>query len=376
LSKIRILHCLETIASGGVEQTLLTLIKGLDKNKFEHKIICTWHGGGAIAQAFFIEEVEVITVGSFKSLFEFKKLFKVVQIVREYRPHIIHGAVFEGMTMATIGGLLGKVPIIILEETSDPQNRSGKANWLLRQYSKFADTVQAISFDVGKYLKTVTKMDPNVVWVIPNGIPKPTFFGDEVLCKTRSSLHLSPEDVVIGFVGRLFDDHKRVSDLIDAISLLNLLNVKLLIVGDGKDRKALEGRVEKLNLEKNVIFIGYQSKPDLYYQVMDVFCIPSSREGFGLVAVEAMLHKLPVIATAVGGLKEVVIDGETGYLVPPGSPEDLAKKIINLIQYPELRVKFGAAGYARANENYTAERYCQEIEKLYTTLLGQKGVKL
>ena len=376
MSKIRILHCLETIASGGVEQTLLTLIKGLDKNKFEHKIICTWHGGGAIAQAFFIEEVEVITVGSFKSLFEFKKLFKVVQIVREYRPHIIHGAVFEGMTMATIGGLLGKVPIIILEETSDPQNRSGKANWLLRQYSKFADTVQAISFDVGKYLKTVTKMDPNVVWVIPNGIPKPTFFGDEVLCKTRSSLHLSPEDVVIGFVGRLFDDHKRVSDLIDAISLLNLLNVKLLIVGDGKDRKALEGRVEKLNLEKNVIFIGYQSKPDLYYQVMDVFCIPSSREGFGLVAVEAMLHKLPVIATAVGGLKEVVIDGETGYLVPPGSPEDLAKKIINLIQYPELRVKFGAAGYARANENYTAERYCQEIEKLYTTLLGQKGVKL
>ncbi|MEX2564710.1 MAG: glycosyltransferase [Cyclobacteriaceae bacterium] len=373
--KIRVLHCVETISSGGVEQTLLTLIKGLDRDRFEHKIICTWQGG-AIAEAFNIEEVELIAVGSFKSPFEFKKLLRVVQIVNEYRPHIIHGAVFEGMTMATIGGLLGKVPVIILEETSDPQNRSRKANWLLRQYSKSADKVQAISFDVGEYLKIVTKIDPNLVLVIPNGIPNPFVFGEEVLCKTRLSLNLSPGDVVVGFVGRLFDDHKRVSDLIDAISLLKVPNVKLLIVGDGSDRKILEERVKNLNLEKMVIFVGYQSKPDLYYPLMDIFCIPSSREGFGLVAAEAMLHKLPVIASAVGGLKDVVVDGETGYLVPPRSYVEIAKKITDLMQCPELREKFGEAGYVRAKENYTADRYCQEIENLYNTLLEQKGIKL
>lgn len=373
MRKIRVLHCLETIASGGVEQTLLTLIKGLDKNRFDHKIICTWQGG-PVAEAFNSEEVEVIAIGSFMSPFEFRKLLKVVQIVKEYEPDIIHGAVFEGMTMATVGGLLGKVPVIILEETSDPQNRSRKANWLLRQYSKFADRVQAISFDVGEYLKNVTKVDPDVVLVIPNGVPTPAVFGDEVLRMTRLSLHLSSEDVVIGFVGRLYDDHKRVSDLIDAISLLKVPNVKLLIVGEGKDRKVLEKRVKNLNLEKSVIFLGYQSKTDLYYQLMNVFCIPSSREGFGLVAVEAMLHKLPVVATAVGGLKEVVIDGETGYLVKAGSQMDLVNRIKKLVQNPHLRERFGEAGYVRAKEKYTAERYCQEIENLYRTLLSKKGI--
>lgn len=373
MRKIRVLHCLETIASGGVEQTLLTLIKGLDKERFEHKIICTWQGG-AVEEAFNRLAVEVIAVGPFKSPFEFTKLLKVVQIVKKYQPHIIHGAVFEGMTMATVGGLLGKVPVVILEETSDPQNRSIKANWLLRQYSKFADTVQAISFDVGKYLKEVSKIDPNLVVVIPNGIPKPGVTNDEVLCKKRLSLHLLPEDLVIGFVGRLYNDHKRVSDLIDAISLLDKPNLKLLIVGDGKDKKDLEDRVKSLNLDKKVIFTGYQSKLDLYYQLMDVFCIPSSREGFGLVAAEAMLHKLPVIATAVGGLKEVVVDGETGYLVPAQSPVDLANKINCFIQNPDLRIKFGEAGYIRATENYTSVRYCQEIENLYCTLLDRKGI--
>ncbi|WP_163381601.1 glycosyltransferase [Cyclobacterium sp. SYSU L10401] len=372
MRKIRVLHCLETIASGGVEQTLLTLIKGLDKNRFDHKIICTWQGG-PVAEALNSEEVEVIAIGSFKSPFEFRKLCKVVQIVKKYKPDIIHGAVFEGMTMATVGGFFGKDPVIILEETSDPQNRSGKANWLLRQYAKFGDAFQAISHDVGEYLKNVTKIDPNLVYVIPNGLPMPSFVSEEVLRKTRFSLSLAPDDLVIGFVGRLYDDHKRVSDLIKAISLLNVPNVKLLIVGEGKDRKVLEKQVENLNLEKTVIFLGYHSKPDLFYQLMDIFCIPSSREGFGLVAVEAMLHKLPVIARAVGGLKDIVIDGKTGYLVKPKSHKDLADKINELVHDSQLRVTFGEAGYVRAKEKFTADRYCLEVENLYNTLLKKKG---
>jgi glycosyltransferase involved in cell wall biosynthesis len=371
--KIRVLHCLETIASGGVEQTLLTLIKGLDKIRFEHKIICTWHGG-PVSDALMCEGVELIPVGSFKSPFEFRKLWKVFKIVREYKPHLVHGAVFEGMTMATVGGFLGRIPIIILEETSDPQNRSKRANWLLRQYSHNADKVQAISYEVGKYLQNITKIDHKKISVIQNGIPRPISYEKEVLQETKTLLNISKKDLIIGFVGRLFDDHKRVSDLIEAISLLKYQNVKLLIVGDGRDRKDLEEKVKDLDLAKIVIFTGYQPNPGLYYQLMDVFCIPSSREGFGLVAAEAMVNKVPVIATAVGGLIEVVSDGETGFLVAPFSPASIAEKIKILIDNPLLRKQMGEAGYQKAKENFSAERYCQEIDKLYTNLLQSKSI--
>lgn len=102
-SKIKVLHCVETIASGGVEQTLLTLVKGLDKSKFVHKIICTWKGG-VVAEALEKEGVEIITVGSYKHPFQLRNHLKVLKLIREYKPLIIHGAVFEGMTMASIGG--------------------------------------------------------------------------------------------------------------------------------------------------------------------------------------------------------------------------------------------------------------------------------
>ena len=107
---------------------------------------------------------------------------------------------------------------------------------------------------------------------------------------------------------------------------------------------------------------------------MDVFCVPSAREGFGLVAVEAMLHNLPVIATKVGGLQDVVLDGETGYLVPPIAPQALAEKIQLLIDQPELRKQMGQKGKARALQHFTAERYCRDVENLYLELLDEKGI--
>ncbi|WP_373399083.1 hypothetical protein V8V91_05035 [Algoriphagus halophilus] len=120
---IRVLHCIETIASGGVEQVRLTLVRGLDPSKFEHKIICTWKGG-AIAIALEQEGIELIPIGGFTHPFEWNKQKQVLEVIRKFKPHIIHGAIFEGMSMAAIAGTLGGVPIRILEETSEPIGRS------------------------------------------------------------------------------------------------------------------------------------------------------------------------------------------------------------------------------------------------------------
>ncbi|WP_439490603.1 glycosyltransferase family 4 protein [Algoriphagus sp.] len=372
---IRVLHCVETIASGGVEQTLLTLIRGLDKRKFQHRIVCTWKGG-AVAEALGNEGVEIITIGSFAHPFEWSKHKKVRRCIKEFMPHIIHGAVFEGMSMAAIGSFFGKVPVTILEETSDPQNRSKKANLLLRLFSTQADVIQAISGNVGRYLVERTGIRSEKIKIISNGVQFPKTISSFDLKAFRSKYSLSENQFIIGFVGRLFNDHKRVSDLIEAIKILGNKDVRVLIVGDGNDKGDLINLSQSLNILDQIIFVGYQSETNVCYELMNVFVIPSAREGFGLVAAEAMLQRLPVIATRVGGLQDIVVDGETGFLVPPFSPGAIAEKIKALLQSPDLRSAMGQKGYLRAMENYSAARYCKEIENLYLDFLKKKKVHL
>lgn len=368
---IRILHCIETIASGGVEQTLLTLIRGLDKGKFHHRIICTWKGG-PVAEALEKEGIEVTSIGAFKHPFEWRKLQKVIQITKIFKPHIIHGAIFEGMTMATAASIFYKKAKVVFEETSDPQNRSNKANLLLRLMAKKANIFQAISSNVREYLVKNTGINPRKIKVITNGLRFPQRKEKGEIDHTSEYQSFLKNKFVIGFVGRLFDDHKRVSDLINAAKLIESDLIKVLITGDGPDRENLKNLVKELDLLEKVIFVGYQSQPEDFYSLMDILVVPSSREGFGLVAVEAMFYELPVIATKVGGLQEVVVDKETGFLVNPFSPEALAEKIQLLIDQPELRKIMGQKGKARALQYFTAERYCRDVENLYLELLDKK----
>lgn len=373
MTMIRILHCIETIATGGVEQVRLTLVKGLDKDKYEHKIICTWEGG-AIAEELKGEGVELIPIGGFAQPLEWSKHKEVLKIIKTFKPHIIHGAIYEGMAMAAVGGVLGKVPVVIMEETSHPISRSKKAIYLQRLFAKAADKVIGIAPTVVKYLKDTVKLPESKVVLINNGVNLPRKVSLEEQNQLKTTLGISSDDIIIGSAGRFYNDVKRFSDILEAIKLVNNPNLKLLLLGQGQDQELILNKAKELNLEQQLIMPGFQSDTAPYYQIMDIFCIASAHEGFGLVAAEAMLHSLPVIATRVGGLQDVVIDQETGFLVPPFNPEAIAEKIQTLINNPALRTSMGEAGYQRAIQNYTADRYCQQVENLYLTLLKQKGI--
>lgn len=364
---------METIASGGVEQRRLLNVQWFDKEKYEVKIICT-HAFGFVYEQFKKEGVEIITVGGFSHPFHIEKYRQVIQVIKSFKPHIIHGAVFEGMSMAIVGGVFGRVPVKIIEETSDPQTRSRKAIFLQRIFTILSDKSVAISPAVLKFLKEKVRVKPNKAILINNGVALPAPNKSEELLKLRQDLNLEKEDFVIGAVGRVFDNIKRFSDLISALALLKHKNLKLLLVGTGPDLEKLKNQASDLGLIGQFISVGYQANPHKYYALMEAFCIPSAHEGFGLVVAEAMLHKLPVIATRVGGLHDIVVDHETGFLIPPYSPELIAEKIQYFIGHPEERKIMGEKGYYRAMENYTAERYCREVEDLYLDLLKKKGI--
>ena len=371
---IRVLHIMSTVMGGGVERRRLSLAKAFKGSNFQMKLVGTFKSG-AIAEQIEENGVEIIEIGDFNGPFHWEKHRKIQKIIDDFQPHIIHGAVYEGVTMAAINGFIKKVPVVILEETSDPQNRSAKADFLLRIFSWTADRFIAIAPNVADYLIHTAKIDSKKVITINNGVEIPREVSPEEIKNLRNQYHITPTDLVIGTVGRLFDDHKKITDIIAAIKMVeNVDNLKLLVVGSGRDEKLIKQKAIDLGVQDKVIFTGYQFDTAPFYKLMNVFCIASQREGFGLVAAEAMLHRLPVIATKVGGLQNVVVHDETGILIKPNQPKDIALAINKLYNDPQLLDSFADKGFKRALDKYTEERYVMEVFNLYSELLKSKNI--
>lgn len=373
MDKIRILHCLETVGSGGVEQRRLTLARQLDGARYEQSLVCT-QAMGALPARFAEAGCPLHTVGVFRGVLDREPYRRALRVVREFRPHIIHGAVFEGVSLATITGRLSHVPVIIGEETSDPVNRRWRGHLLLRLLSALTHQMVAVSPAVEDYLLKHIRLPRSKVTLINNGVVEMAPPAANQVNALREKLDLAPEHFVIGTVGRLHDHHKRVSDLIRALATLlpTCPEARLLIVGRGPDEGALRELADRLGIAAQVRFAGYQPEPQSCYALMDVFALASAMEAFGLVLVEAMYAGLPVVATRVGGIPSIVDEGGSGLLVPPGQPQALAEAILGLWRDPARRQAMGRAGQALASTNFGAERYVREVDHLYQRLAAQR----
>jgi len=369
--RIRVLHTLGWVSSGGVEQRRLVLARGLPKDKYEHVII-TQETAGGLPNLLRAEGWEIHEIGNAPHILSPSWHQRAYEIAREFKPDIIHGAVYEGVGLANaIGWRLPKAAVIS-EETSDPTNRSWRGNLLLRLLCLRSSAVIGVSPSVADYLRNIAHIPSNKVKVINNAVlPAPNLTLSK-LQEYRQQLGLKDADFVIGSVGRVFDEYKRFSDLIRALKILHdqgFKQAKLLIVGSGPDSQMLKHLTAELNLTGKVIFAGYQAEARHFYPLMDVFALASIREAFGLVLVEAMLARVPVIATNVGGMPYVLDQGKAGVLVSPSSPQEFAKAIFSLYQNPIQRNQIAEAGCTRAELEFSAERYCHEIDTLYQSLV-------
>ena len=209
--------------------------------------------------------------------------------------------------------------------------------------------------------------------VIPNGININEFdigYSREE-CRVRLALPL--DDEIILFLGGL-DPHKGPDVLLRAMSeiLKNIPEAKLVFVGDGVMRKELERLCKRLGVEKYVTFAGFVGdtfKKALFYRAADVFVLPSTGpELFGNVNLEAMACSVPIVASNVGGIPDVIKDGENGLLVPPSDSEALADKIIYLLENEDVREKMGKNGRKKV-EDYSWDRMAEMVEKVYEGLI-------
>lgn len=185
----------------------------------------------------------------------------------------------------------------------------------------------------------------------------------------RLEIGIEPNATVFMTVGRLVPVKGHVH-LLEAIHTLRKKdpNVRLVVAGEGELRKTLENEAVRLGIGDAVCFLGWREDVDRLLDVADVFVLPSLNEGLGLVIVEAMAKKLPVVATTVGGVPEVVKNGETGFLVPAGEPQPLAEAMQRLSESADLRQAFGCAGFDRAVRLFSIAATVRRTEDVYASI--------
>lgn len=232
-----------------------------------------------------------------------------------------------------------------------------------------ADAVIPVSGWVGNELTEIYGAPSGKLHVVPCAVD-PSWFqsvDSAHLPDLRSAL-AAPKEILLSYVGRL-DPEKGVDTLIEAVSLLadRHPGLRLVVAGKGNEQPALESLARSAGIEKRVRFLGYVAGPALeaLYKVTNILVCPSKYEPFGIVPLEGMINRVPVIVSDTGGMAEIVEHGRSGLKVPPGNSRALAQSIEALIRTPEEAQRLASAGYERAKSVYSWDRVAERVDAPY-----------
>lgn len=371
---VKILYFITELNIGGAEKVLVHLISQLDRSRFEPSVVCLYDGDGPIAAEIRALNVPVIDL-NMTARWDVRAIWRFYQLVRREKPVIIHASLFHANIIGRLVGRMAGVPVII----TCRQNISIGGRWrerINRLTAAWDDKVVAVC-DVARQAEIEhTGVAPTKVVTIYNTIDPALFHTDHQPEKSglRTEWGIPPNTLLIGTVGRLHPQ-KGLSYLLEAVAQLKArlsVDFRLVVVGDGQLRINLITQSRILDIADRTIFAGARTDvPDILAE-LDLFAFPSLWEGLPLALLEAMAAGLPVVATAVGGTPEVVLDGQTGILVPPGNPQALAVALERLMMDPALRLKMGQAALVRIQQAFTVEQMAAKYHNLYFQLIRQK----
>ena len=289
-------------------------------------------------------------------------LVELVRLMRRLRPQVVHANSSKAGILGRIAAWLSRVPVRIFTVHGWAFSAaSGSAapmyRWAERLVRPLTTATVCVSASERKAGIEAGTCDPRTTVVIRNGID----------VSKRPVSRPTREAPRIVSVGRLQDPKDPIT-LVRAIGHLWERDFTTLMVGEGLERAAVEAEVRRLGVEKAIEFMGERDDVAEILAESDIFVLASRSEALPLTVLEAMAAGLPVVASRVGGLAEVVAEGETGLLVPPGDPAALADALGRLIDDPQLRQRLGAAGRARAETHFTLDRCLGAHLDLYTRL--------
>jgi glycosyltransferase involved in cell wall biosynthesis len=211
------------------------------------------------------------------------------------------------------------------------------------------------------------------ITVIHNGIPHPDLMLLRPVAAVRDELGVAPGEPLLVCAARL-QPEKDVATLIDAVGLAaqRLSNLVCVIAGEGQQRDELQERINRNGLQRSVRLLGFRSDVSSIVNAADLFVLPSLAEPFGLVLIEAMSLSKTVVATAAGGPLEIVDDGRTGILVPPGNAVEMAAAITRILGSLEKRQEMGRLGQEKFRAEFTVQRMAQQTLAVYRRVLSEE----
>lgn len=368
----RIAYVITRLVRGGAQKVCLDIISAL-KNKYEMTLISGTETGpeGSFWPEFRSAGINIKSISEIvrgiAPMKDFRALLKLYRFFKKWNPDVVHCHTAKAGVLGCVAARLAGIERIIWS----PHGHIFSANAQIPQVSGFSmhifywlwksacfcsNKIIALS-NADKNDQVALKLGPEHKFtVIYNGINIPTNV-------QAADLDGHP---VIGMIGRLSTE-KGQEYLIRAAGILKTRypNIKLLVIGDGPQKPGLESLAHKLDISPNVIFTGMVSDVYPLIRRMDIAILPSLYEAFGLVLLEAMAMKKPVIATRVNGVPEIVAEGSTGLLVPPADAGALVDAVIQLIDNPDSGRAMSESGYQRLNRLFTREQMIGKVESIY-----------
>lgn len=368
---IRLLLLIPTLDRSGAEKQLALLATHLPRDEFQVEVVALTRGG---PYAESLKDAGIpLTILHKRFRFDPGTYWKLKRLLRERRPDLLHTWLFAGNAYGRLAaGPTPDFPILVSERCVDVW----KARWQLWVDRKLAPRTTRLignSQSVAEFYRQQGFPSERLA-VIPNGMDLPALAPDG-RSEMRRSLGISPETHVFAYVGRLARQ-KRVQDLIWAFELIRVMeeDVLFLIAGDGPEREGLERFARHLGLGARVRFLGHRSDTQQLIAASDLFWLASDFEGLSNSIMEAMGAGLPVVASDIPPNRELVIHGETGYLVPVGDRVAFAQFAQKLLLERSLAEQFGAAGRERIRTDFSVEQMVKSYAVSYREVLSKPAV--
>ncbi len=350
---------------GGQNQVLVTVM-GL--RALGHRTLLVAHPNGELRQRA-KEGLDLIALAP-KTEMDLGAAWRLSRLIKQVMPDVIHAHDPHGVAMAALALSMStqpaKPPLIASRRVDFRMKGNTLSRWKYRQVDCFICASDAI-----RQLLLSDGVEPARAITVHEGIDL-----ERVELAPPAKLHeefwLPHHAPLVGNVAALVP-HKGQRHLIEAAMLVlrQVPDARFVIAGEGELRESLERAIKENRLEKHVMLAGFRPDVLSLHKAFDIFVMSSVTEGLGTSLLDAMAAGKPIVATTAGGIPEVVVDGETGFLVPPRDHQAMADALVKLLKDPELRKKMGHAGLVRARRKFSADRMVQETLKVYKHVAKQ-----
>jgi glycosyltransferase involved in cell wall biosynthesis len=372
---MRVVHIIKVVRIAGAEQHLLTLLEGLRANHIDARIVLLVEPSNPMenyvqaagARGIPLERVVI------RSHVDMSLHYRLWKLLKDLQPDIVHTHLLHADLFGIPAARAAGVPIVVTSRHNDNTfRRRSPIKQMNRSLWEMADAGIAISHALARFCIEIEGAPPEKIHTIYYGLDANRWSVDAGSARAvlRGELNMGKQDMLVGLACRLIEQ-KGVNYGLRAFERVaqHFPTAHLVIAGEGPMRDALENQARWMVASERVHFLGWRADVPFLLAGLDILLAPSLWEGFGLVLLEAMAQAVPIIASDVSALPEIVVHGETGLLVPPRDADALAEALALLLGDKALRRHLGLMGQERLEDHFDTARMIGETIALYERLL-------